>query len=130
EVGRTRDRGGEVGLNRGRDGDARREGFESPLGDRLRLPPRELDRGLARLELVEQLDAHAATSSRTRTLAGSTPASTPSSSSLSRRANCGNVSPLTRRASQPATRPSTAESNSFVRTRLNSGRPIAAPPPP
>src|SRR5437763_996970 len=118
-----------VDLERGRERDPRREALEGPLEHDLRLLALELDRELAGLELVGQLDAHAATSSRSRCRAGSMPASSPSSSSERRRQKSVKGSPSKRSSSQPWTRPSTASSSSSERTRRNSGRPIAAPGP-
>ena len=70
--------------------------LDRPLQNGLRLLALELDRQLAGLEIVEQLDvAHAATSSR-RLFAGSRPARRPSSSSLVRSQNARKLSsPLT-----------------------------------
>ena len=58
-----------VDLERRRDRDARREPRDRPLEQRLRLLAFELDRELARLQFVDQLDAaHASTSSLTSSL--------------------------------------------------------------
>src|SRR5438552_13931504 len=123
------EQGHAVVLERRRDGDARREALHRPLEHGLRLLALERNRELAGLELVDELDAQAATSSRSRCFAGSTPANWPSSSSLARRQKSVNDSSSTRWSSQPWTRPSTAWSSSSVRMRRKSGRPIAAPGP-
>ena len=93
-----------VGLQRGRDRDARREALEGPLEHRLRLLALELDRQLTCLQLVDQLNAHAA-SSRCRARAGSRPARAPRSSSLDRRLNSEKDSPGSRPCSQPLDQP-------------------------
>ncbi len=62
----------------------------------------------------------------TRPLAGSRPASSPSSSSVARRVNAVKLSPSARRVEPARDSPSTAASSSSVGTRRNSERPIAA----
>src|SRR5258708_25272136 len=116
-----------VDLEGGRDRDARRELAECPLEHRLRLVALALDGELAGFPLVELERSHAVTSSSlTRCFAGSSPASAPSSSSSSLRANAGKLSPSLRPPSQPALSPSPAPSNSSVGARRNRDRPIAA----
>src|SRR6266542_1653485 len=106
------DEGDAVDLKRGRDTEARAETIDRPLEDELRLLALELDRELARLQLVEQLvRAHAAATSSRRLRAGSSFASAPSSSSESRRWKSVNDSPSPRPSSQPRIRPSTAASS-------------------
>ena len=80
-----------VDLERGRERDPRREALERPLEQLLRLLALELDRELARLQLVDQLDRTHAASFSSRVRAGSRPARTPSSSSLSRSQNIAEV---------------------------------------
>src|SRR5437763_3187106 len=114
-----------VDLERRRDRDPAAEALDAPLDHGLRLLAFELDRELSRLEFVQQFErAHSSASSRWRPFAGASPASSPSSSSLARRANDTNPSSGSRRSSQPAISPSTAVSSSSVGTRRTSGRPI------
>ena len=63
--------------NDGRDRDARREPLDRPLEQRLRLLALELDRELARLQFVDQLDSCSCLRllPLTRPFAGSRPAS-------------------------------------------------------
>src|SRR6266545_510100 len=124
------DEGDAVDLKRGRDTEARAETIDRPLEDELRLLALELDRELARLQLVEQLvRAHAAATSSRRLRAGSSFASAPSSSSESRRWKSVNDSPSPRPSSQPRIRPSTAASSPSLGTRRKSGRAIAGSGP-
>src|SRR5262249_55171195 len=119
-----------VDLKRGRDRDPTPEALDAPLDQGLRLLPLELDRELAGLEFIHQLErAHSSASSRWRPFAGAIPASSPSSSSLVRRANDTNPSPGSRRPSQPAISPSTAASRSSVGTRRKSARPTSGDGP-
>src|SRR5262245_3009075 len=104
--------GDAVDLERGRDGDARREALDRPLEDDVGLLALELDGELAGLQLVDQLDRHYAASAstsasppRSRFRAGSSPASAPSSSSESLVAKAANDSAGLRPSSQPSTRP-------------------------
>src|SRR3954451_6919509 len=115
-----------VDLERGRDADARAEALDRPLEDLVRLRAFELDRQLAGLQLVNELErAHATTSSTSRRdRAGSSPARKPSSSSESRRWNSVNASPSRRPSSQPRPSPSTASSSPSLGTRRKSGRAI------
>src|SRR5262245_5062635 len=106
--------------------DPRREALECPLEQLLRLAAFELDRELAGLEIVDQVD-HATSFSRAR--AGSRPTRAPSSSSLVRSQNVRKSSASPRAASQPSTSRSTVSSSSSVGTRRKSGRAIAAPGP-
>ena len=119
-------------LEGGGDGDARREAFDRPREHGLRLLPLELDRELARLELVDQLDAADSASllALTRSFAGPK-AGEPAEVFVARAAAEGSRSSRRprRSASEPASRPSTAWSSASVGMRRNSERPIAAPGP-
>ena len=111
-----------VDLERRRERDPRREALERPLQQLLGLLALELDRQLAGLQLVDQLDrTHAAASSLSRSAPARGRPASPSSSSLIRSQNARKSSPARRALSQPPTSPSTASSSSSVGTRRNTG---------
>ena len=87
----------------------------------------ELDRELPRLQLVDQLHTHAASSSRLGRARGrpGSQARRPTAG----RENAANCSSALRCSIQPPTSPATAASSSSLGTRRKSGRPIAASGP-
>ena len=109
-----------VDLEGGGERDPRREALQRPLEQLLRLATLELDRELAGLEVVDQVD-HAASASFSRARAGSRPTSTPSSSSLVRSQNARKSSRAVARG-QPARRRGVRPSRRAPRS-ARAGRP-------